>query len=264
MAPRFDLIIIGGGSGGIATANRAAGYGARCLLIEQARLGGTCVHAGCVPKKVMWHAAQHARSLLQAEDYGFDIERKNFDWFALKRGRDTYIQRLNEIYRNTLDRNLVEVRSGTASFVDANTVSSQGELFCADRILIATGAYPSIPNVPGAGLGITSDDFFALESQPERVAIIGSGYIAVELAGIFNALGTEVHLIARKARLLRDFDETLAQTLETNYRDQDISIRMNSPVESIRSESGNKLSVLFAGGDQLSGMDRVLWAIGRT
>ncbi|MCI0732239.1 MAG: glutathione-disulfide reductase [Methylococcaceae bacterium] len=264
MARPYDLIVIGGGSGGIATANRAAGYGARCLLIEQGPLGGTCVNAGCVPKKVMWHAAQHAGSLKQARDYGFDIECKNFDWFLLKKNRDAYIQRLNEIYRHTLDRNGVEVRSGTASFAGANSVSLHGELLGAERILIATGAYPTIPNVPGAVLGITSDDFFALESQPERVAIIGSGYIAVELAGVFSALGTEVTLIARKDRLLRDFDATLAETLAAHYREQDIRLRWNCPIESLESAPGNKLTVHLEGGDRITGMDRVLWAIGRT
>lgn len=260
----LDLIIIGGGSGGIATANRAASYGARCLLFEQGPLGGTCVNVGCVPKKVMWHAAHHAESLKQAGDYGFELECKKFDWFHLKKARDAYVQRLNQIYRNTLDRNRVEVRSGTASFVDAHRVSLNGEFFEAQRIVIATGAYPSIPDIPGANLGITSDDFFALKSQPARVAIIGSGYIAVELAGVFNALGTEVTLVVRKNRLLANFDEAIATTLAAQYRDHGIQIRFNSPVDSLQSDPGNKVSVHFAGGDRLSGIDQVLWAIGRT
>ncbi|MCI0652980.1 MAG: glutathione-disulfide reductase [Methylococcaceae bacterium] len=264
MTRSYDLIIIGGGSGGIATANRAAGYGARCLLIEQGPLGGTCVNLGCVPKKVMWHAAHQAIALQQAADYGFEIEYKNFDWSYLKKARDAYIHRLNDIYAHTLDHNGVEVRSGSASFMDANTVSVNGDQFGAQRILIATGACPGVPNIPGAELGITSDDFFALDNQPARVAIIGSGYIAVELAGVFNALGTEVTLIARKDRLLRDFDESLAQALATRYRDHGITIRWNSPVESLQSDREDELSVQIANGDRLSGMDQVLWAIGRT
>ncbi|MGH8552546.1 MAG: FAD-dependent oxidoreductase, partial [Methylococcales bacterium] len=213
----YDLIIIGGGSGGIASANRAASYGARCLLIEQGPLGGTCVNLGCVPKKVVWHAAHHALALKQAADYGFKLESKGFDWSRLKKARDAYIHRLKGIYANTLDRNRVEVRSGTASFVDAHRISVEGECVAAERILIATGAYPEVPAIPGAQLGMTSDDFFALESQPARVAIIGSGYIAVELAGLFNALGTQVSLIVRNERLLREFDESLAEALAQVY-----------------------------------------------
>ncbi|MGH8551630.1 MAG: glutathione-disulfide reductase [Methylococcales bacterium] len=264
MTRPYDLIIIGGGSGGVATANRAAGYGARCLLIEHGPLGGTCVNVGCVPKKVMWHAAHHAIALEQAADYGFELEYKNFDWSYLKKARDAYIHRLNDIYAHTLDRNRVEVQSGTANFIDANTVSVNGDRFGAKRILIATGAYPGVPNIPGAELGITSDDFFALDNQPVRVAIIGSGYIAVELAGVFNALGTEVTLIARKDRLLRDFDESLAQALASRYREHGITIRWNSPVESLQLDHEDKVSVHFAGDDSLSGMGQVLWAIGRT
>lgn len=264
MAQRYDLVIIGGGSGGIAAANRAAEYGARCLLVEKARLGGTCVNLGCVPKKVMWHAARHAVSLKQAGDYGFEFDFKNFDWGSLKKARDRYVRRLTEIYARTLDKNRVEVRVGTASFVDPNTVFSNGESFEAERILIATGGYPSIPKIPGAQLGITSDDFFALESQPERVAIVGSGYVAVELAGVFNALGTEVTLIARKERLLRHFDEMLAENLATHYRDQGIALRLNCPVEALEVMPQNKIRIRIAKRDSVAGMDRVLWAIGRS
>ncbi|MGR9107938.1 MAG: glutathione-disulfide reductase [Gammaproteobacteria bacterium] len=261
---RYDLIVIGGGSGGIATANRAASYGARCLLIEQGPLGGTCVNAGCVPKKVMWHAAQHAAALQQAADYGFEIEYKRFDWLHLKKARDAYIHRLNGLYAQTLERNRVEFRSGTAAFADANTVVLNGSRYAAERILIATGAYPTVPEVPGARLGITSDDFFALDAQPERVAIIGSGYIAVELAGVFNALGTKVTLVARKERLLRDFDESLGHSLAAQYRNHGIAIRFNSSVAALETEPENKLRLIFSGGEPLSGLDRVLWAIGRT
>jgi glutathione reductase (NADPH) len=263
MAQPYDLIIIGGGSGGIAAANRAAGYGARCLLIEQGPLGGTCVNSGCVPKKVMWHAAQHASSLKQAKDYGFEVEIKRLDWGYLKKARQAYIQRLNALYGQTLDRNRVTFLRGTASFVDAHRVSLNAEIFTADRILIATGGYPSIPDTAGAHLGITSDDFFRLESQPDRVAIIGGGYIAVELAGVFHALGTEVTVIARKDRLLREFDEILAETLLARYREQGITIRLNSPVASLEPEHGDTLAVGIVGGDRVTGMNLVLWATGR-
>lgn len=264
MTQNYDLIIVGGGSGGIAAANRAASYGAKCLLIEQGRLGGTCVNVGCVPKKVMWHAAHHAASLKQSPDYGFIFDYKIFDWSTLKKGRDAYIERLNKIYGETLDRNSVATRSGIASFIDPHSVSVNNETFSADRILIATGAYPSIPNIPGTELGITSDDFFALENQPERVAIIGSGYIAVELAGVFHALGTNVTLIARKNRLLREFDGTLANALKESYLEQGINIRFNSPISALDVNKQNKRSVHFAEGEILSDLDQVLWAVGRT
>ena len=169
MATKFDLLVIGGGSGGLAHAQRAAEYGASAAVVEYGPLGGTCVNVGCVPKKVMWYAAHHAHSFHHLADYGFDVEVKGHDWTALKQRRDAYIERLNGIYENNLDKRGVTYLRGRARFVDANTVDIDGEQVQADRIVIATGGRPMVPEIPGAELGITSDDFFELEDRPQRV-----------------------------------------------------------------------------------------------
>lgn len=264
MNPHYDLIVIGGGSGGIATANRAAGYGAGCLLVEQGKLGGTCVNVGCVPKKVMWHASNHAVNLSKVSDYGFDISINGFDWGGLKSARDVYIKRLNSIYSDNLNRNKVEIATGTASFTSPNSIRVGEDTFSADKILIATGAHPSLPNIPGAELGITSDDFFQLEQQPKRVAVIGSGYIAVELAGVYHALGSEVTLLARKTRLLREFDTTITEALVGHYRSQGIDILFNTPVAAVEKNSNDHLVIECQDGRRLDDFEQLLWAIGRT
>ena len=213
MAERYDLLVIGGGSGGLAHAQRAAEYGAKAAVIEYGPLGGTCVNVGCVPKKVMWYAAHHAHGLHHAANYGFDIDVKGHDWAGLKERRDAYIERLNGIYENNLDKRGVTYIKGRARFVDATTVHVDGRPVEADRVVIATGGRPSVPDIPGAELGITSDDFFQLEERPQRVLIAGSGYIAVELAGVFSALGSNVQLVVRKDSVLREFDSMLAPRL---------------------------------------------------
>lgn len=200
MATHFDYLCIGGGSGGIASANRAAMYGAKVALIEAKDLGGTCVNVGCVPKKVMWHGAQIAEAMhLYAEDYGFDVDVKNFNWAKLVESRQAYIGRIHQSYDRVLGNNKVHVIKGFAKFVDAKTVEVNGELYTADHILIAVGGRPSIPNIPGAEYGIDSNGFFELSEQPKRVAVIGAGYIAVEIAGVLNALGTETTCSAAKS-----------------------------------------------------------------
>ena len=196
MTQHFDYIAIGGGSGGIASANRAALRGAKVALIEAKHMGGTCVNVGCVPKKVMWHGAQVAEAIkLYAPDYGFDVELKNFDWAKLVESREAYIGRIHKGYEGYLAKNGVTVINGFAKFVDNKTIEVNGERYTADHISIAVGGRPSIPNIPGAEHGIDSNGFFELDEQPRRVAVIGAGYIAVELAGVLNSLGTETHLL---------------------------------------------------------------------
>ncbi|GAL05630.1 glutathione reductase [Photobacterium aphoticum] len=189
MAKHFDYICIGGGSGGIASANRAAMYGAKVALVEAKALGGTCVNVGCVPKKVMWHGAQIAEAMhLYAKDYGFDVDVKGFDWGKLVESREAYISRIHTAYDNVLGNNKIEVINGFATFVDAKTIEVNGEHYTADHILIAVGGEPTIPNVPGAEHGIDSNGFFELNAQPKRTAVVGAGYIAVEIAGVLSAL----------------------------------------------------------------------------
>src|SRR5215472_2154500 len=162
MTEKYDLVVIGGGSGGLAAAQRAAEYGAKVVLVESGRLGGTCVNVGCVPKKIMWNAAELGSALHDARDYGFDVHTRGVDWPSLKAKRDAYIERLNGIYAANLAKRSIEVVHARASFVDAHTVSAGGRRLRADHIFIATGSRPRLPKVPGAELGITSDGFFEL------------------------------------------------------------------------------------------------------
>ena len=263
MTERYDLLVIGGGSGGLAHAQRAAEYGANAAVVEYGPLGGTCVNVGCVPKKVMWYAAHHAHSFHHLADYGFDVSVKEHDWAGLKERRDAYIERLNGIYENNLDRRGVTYLQGRARFVDAHTVDIDGRTVTADRIVIATGGRPMIPDIPGAELGITSDDFFELEERPQRVLIAGSGYIAVELAGVFNALGSDVQLVVRKDSILRDFDTMLADKLMECMDRDDIELVTRVVPQSV--EQTDEGLVLHAeDGRSFGPVDSVLWAIGRS
>jgi glutathione reductase (NADPH) len=259
----FDLIVIGGGSGGLACAQRAAEYGAKAVVIESHRLGGTCVNVGCVPKKVMWNAAGVALSLADASDYGFDVKPGDNDWGALKRKRDAYIVRLNGIYaRNLAAKGVIHVQ-GMARFIDAHTVEVNGERMTAPHIVIATGGVPILPDLPGAELGITSDGFFELERRPQRVAVIGSGYIACELAGAFHELGSEVELFIRKDHLLTHFDVMLGKSLMRETRAQGMTIHEHVVPAAVKDLSGLK-TLVAADGREFEGFDVLLWAIGRS
>jgi glutathione reductase (NADPH) len=260
---RFDLLVIGGGSGGLAHAQRAAEYGAKAAVVEHGPLGGTCVNVGCVPKKVMWYAAHHAHGFHYASHYGFDIEVKGHDWAALKARRDAYIERLNGIYEANLERRGVSYLSGSARFIDSNTVDIDGRHVAADRIVIATGGRPMVPDIPGAELGITSDGFFQLEERPQRVLIAGSGYIAVELAGVFNSLGSDVQLVVRKDSVLRSFDKMLSAELMEAMDGADIQIDTGViPKEVEQREDGLVLSA--EDGRRFGPADCLVWAIGRS
>jgi len=262
MTDTYDYLIIGGGSGGIASARRAAEYGARTVLFEDARLGGTCVNVGCVPKKVMWSTASMAENLHDAAGYGFSTGDVSFDWPTIKRGRDAYITRLNDIYARNLENSSVEVIAERASLLDANTVVAGGQQYKARHILIATGGAPVIPPIEGAELGINSDGFFELEDLPKRTVIVGAGYIAAEFAGVLQALGSQVSLILRKDTVLREFDVDLRETVMQSMSDAGMDIRTRTQVSSVRKE-GDRLSVSFDSGDSLNDVDTLIWAIGR-
>lgn len=258
----FDLLVIGGGSGGIATANRAALYGAKCAVIEGGQLGGTCVNVGCVPKKIMWNAAAIHHTLFTASEYGFKTGVSTFDWAALKHSRDAYIQRLHAHYAQGLNTNKVDLIHGYAQFIDAHTLIVNGIQLSAERIVIATGGRPVVPDTPGAMLGITSDGFFELSRQPQRVVVVGAGYIAVELAGVLNMLGSEVTLLLRRGHFLDSFDGMLRETLMEQMIDAGVSILTHHAVTELRQEHGSLL-LNFEHGEQLSGIDSVIWAVGR-
>jgi glutathione reductase (NADPH) len=258
----FDLISVGGGSGGLACAQRAAEFGAKTAVIESHRLGGTCVNVGCVPKKVMWNAASVALSLRDANDYGFDVNVGDSDWAELKRKRDAYVLRLNGIYERNLAAKGVAYVRGAARFLDARTVEVNGQRLSARHIVIATGGKPRLPDIPGAELGISSDDFFELGVRPKRVAVVGSGYIACELAASFQELGSHVQQFIRKDRLLRNFDVMLGKSLMREVRAQGMIVQEHVVPAAVREVSGKK-TLVAQDGREFDGFDCLLWAIGR-
>jgi glutathione reductase (NADPH) len=257
----FDLIVLGGGSGGLASAQRAAEHGASVVLLEPNRLGGTCVNVGCVPKKVMWNAAELAEKLAAAAAYGFDIAVRGHDFLALKEARDAYVARLNGIYADNLEKKGIRhVRSAGRISGPGRVVDESGRHYEAPHIVIATGGRPRKPEIEGADLGIDSDGFFELESLPSRVAIVGGGYIAVELAGILQALGSRISVFIRRDRLLRGFDSMLAAELMEQMRAGGIEIVTQA--ELVKLSAGSGLTLETARGAH-SRFDAVLWAIGR-
>ena len=258
----FDLISIGGGSGGLACAQRAAEFGARAAVVEPHRLGGTCVNVGCVPKKVMWNAAGVALSLRDADDYGFDVKVGENDWAEIKRKRDAYVLRLNKIYERNLSAKGVAYVRGAARFVDAHTIDVNGQRLSARHVVIATGGKAMLPQIPGAELGISSDGFFELEARPQRVAVVGSGYIACELAASFQELGSQVEQFVRKDRLLTNFDVMLGKSLMREVRAQGMLVHERAMPAAVRDASGKK-TLVAADGREFAGFDCVLWAIGR-
>ena len=258
----YDVLVIGGGSGGVAHARRAAEYGARVGVIEHGPLGGTCVNVGCVPKKVMWYTAGHAHHFEHAADYGFDLTVNGHDWNAVKTRRDAYVSRLNVIYAKLLDGSGVDTIAGTARFIDAHTVAAEDQRYTAERIVVATGGRPMVPAVPGAALGITSDDFFALEQRPQRVLIAGSGYVAVELAGVFNALGTETQVVVRKDGLVRGFDAMLGSEVRAAMQHEGIDV-VTQVVPAALDKTDAGLVLKARDGRSFGPVDCALWAIGR-
>lgn len=258
----YDYIAIGGGSGGIASINRAASYGKKCAIIEAKHLGGTCVNLGCVPKKVMWYGAHIAEAMKYAPDYGFDITINQFDYAHLVKNRQTYIERIHQSYERGLAKNNVDVIQGFARFVNANTVEVNGEHITADHILIATGAKPSRPNIKGAEYGIDSDGLFALTHLPKRVAVVGAGYIAIEIVGVFNQLGAETHLFVRQNAPLRKFDGLIVETLLDIFQQDGIQLHTHAiPKEVEKHEDGSLTLHLEDGRSQT--VDCLIWAIGR-
>jgi len=264
MTKHYDLIAIGAGSGGLSVAERAARYGAKCAVIEHGPLGGTCVNVGCVPKKVMWFGAGLAHALEDAAGYGFSLGAHSFDWAVLKQARDHYVHNINSWYHTYLADSAIDEIVGSARFVDAHTVEVAGARYSADHIVIAVGGYPSLPDLPGADLGITSDGFFALTELPRRVAVVGSGYIAVELAGVLNALGADVTLLLRREMLLRGFDAMLRESLMEEMLNAGISILAGTQVVSLDRQCDGSLCIECSNGQRLEGFDQLIWAIGRT
>ncbi|KAJ3109804.1 Glutathione reductase [Phlyctochytrium planicorne] len=271
----YDYLVIGGGSGGIASARRAASYGAKVAVIENNRWGGTCVNVGCVPKKIMWNTASIAEMLHEAKGYGFDLTKNNFAWDALKVKRDAYIKRLNGIYTANLTKENVDQIEGTAKFISANTIEVNGQHYTSKNILIATGSRAWIPNHPGAKeYGMTSDGFFNLNYLPKKVAVAGAGYIAVELAGIFNALGSEVNLYIRNNLFLREFDPIIKESLLEEYTKAGVNVICCSSISKVENladgaaDGKKNLRLHVVDKDTVAttvveGFEELIWAVGR-
>jgi glutathione-disulfide reductase len=258
----YDLIAIGGGSGGLAVAEKAALFGKKVAVIEASRMGGTCVNNGCVPKKVMWYAANLAHAVDDANAFGIPALRGKADWAQLVIAREQYIQNINNYWNGYVDDSDIDRIHGYARFIDANTVEVNGMHYRADHIVIATGGQPIVPPVPGAEYGITSDRFFVLQEQPQRVAIIGGGYIGVELSGVLNALDSNVTIIALENRLMERFDPMISTVLEKEMRQQGIQIRTGFQVTAL-TKSAEGLVVHSANDEHHAAFDTVIWAVGR-
>lgn len=256
----FDLLVIGAGSGGLAVAEIAAQLGKRVVLIENSAIGGTCVNRGCVPKKIMWYAAHLAHAVDDASGFGIPAERGLTDWQHLIAGREHYINNINEYWHGYIKDQHITYLEGSGRFVDAKTVEVNSQHYTAEHIVISTGGHPFVPDLPGAELGITSDGFFQLKNQPKRVAVIGGGYIGVELSGMLRALGSDVTLIAK--RILRPFDEMLSRILTEEMHKQGIQVRLDYKIDQLTQNNGD-IFIKSSEGESLGGFDSVIWATGR-
>ena len=259
----FDLICIGGGSGGIACANRAAEFGAKVAVVERDKLGGTCVNLGCVPKKIMWTAADllhRAKHDLPA--YSITAQNVQANWKELVEKRQAYIAKLNAIYADKLKTNKVTQIKGEAQFIDKHTIQVNGKKYSSKHIVIATGGQPLVPDVAGAELGITSDGFFKLTELPKHAAVIGGGYIGAELACLLSNFGVKVDLVVRGERILRHFDECLGYELMDIMRQQGIAIHCHHEGSAILKQ-GQKLEIHCVDDSPIICVDTVIWATGR-
>jgi glutathione-disulfide reductase len=262
MKKHYDLLAIGAGSGGLAVAEKASQLGKTVAVIDPNRLGGTCVNNGCVPKKVMWYAAITSHNIEHAGDFGFSVLKTGMDWNKLVTARDKYISNINQYWDGFVDERGIDHIQGTASFVDNKTIEVNGQHISADHIVISTGSQPIIPNLPGAELGITSDGFFQLQQQPCKVAVIGGGYIGVELSGVLQALGSEVSLIALEDRVMEQFDSIISDTLMTEMSGQGIKLYTSFEVSALYADETG-INVCAKDKTVLKGFDCVIWAVGR-
>lgn len=263
MAYDYDLFIIGAGSGGVRAARISAGHGARVAVAEEFRVGGTCVIRGCVPKKLLVYGSHFAEDMADARRFGWNTDGAGFDWPTLRDNVAAEVDRLEGLYGDTLANNKVMLFRERATIVGANLIRlASGQEVSAGTILIATGAWPAIPDVPGAELGMTSNEMFHLPALPKRAVIAGAGYIANEFAGIFNELGVEVTLVTRGDRMLRSYDQEIVDRLVSISREKGIDIRFNFPFKSAVKQADG--TILIDGGDQGAlEVDMLLWAIGR-
>ena len=258
----FDLFVIGAGSGGVRAARFAASYGARVAVAESRYLGGTCVNVGCVPKKLLVYGAHFADDFEQAQGFGWSLEQANFNWGTLIANKNREIDRLNGIYRNLLVNSGVTLLEGHARIVDDHSVELDGKRYSAKNILIATGGWPHIPEVPGHEHAIGSNEVFFLEQLPKRVLVIGGGYIAVEFASIFNGLGAKTSLLYRGELFLRGFDNAVRVHLQEELSKRGLDLQFNSDIARIDKQADGSLQATLKDGRVLDA-DCIFYATGR-
>jgi len=257
----FDMFTIGAGSGGVASSRRAGSYGARVAICEESRVGGTCVIRGCVPKKLLVYGAQFADAFADAAGFGWTVPVPSFDWPALIDAKDREIERLSQIYRTMLKNSGVELIEGRGVLVDPHTIEINGRHYTADKILIATGSHPTVPDIPGIEHVISSNEALDLPQLPRRIVIVGGGYIAVEFAGIFNGFGSEVVELIRREELLYGFDDDIRIALGQEMRGRGVEIHGRTQVARIEKEA-HGYSVYTTTGQEFSA-DVVMYATGR-
>lgn len=257
----YDLFVVGAGSGGVAASRRAAAHGAKAGIAEDSRVGGTCVIRGCVPKKLLTYAAHYADDFEDASAYGWTLGERRFDWATLIANKDKEIDRLNGIYIRMLKNAGVTLHEARAVVVDPHTLDVGGKRITAETILIATGARPVKAGIPGAELAITSNEAFQLPSLPRRVLMVGGGYIAVEFAGIFNGVGSEVVQLYRGEQILRGFDQDIRETLADEIRKSGIDLRVRTDLTAIEKRGSALIAKLTTGGEIET--DCVMMATGR-
>lgn len=262
MAYDFDLFVIGAGSGGVRAARFAAGYGARVAVAESRYLGGTCVNVGCVPKKLLVYGAHYADDIHEASGYGWTVDGAKFDWKSLIANKDREIQRLNGIYKNLLVDSGVTLLQAHARMIDAHTVEVDGKQYSAEHILIATGGWPYVPDIPGRDHAITSNEAFYLDALPRRVLVVGGGYIAVEFASIFHGCGADTTLLYRGELFLRGFDGSLRDHLKDEMIKKGVDLQFNTDICKIEKQADGTLLATLQDGRTLEA-DCILYATGR-
>ena len=258
---QYDLFVIGAGSGGVRAARMSAGLGAHVAVAEDRYLGGTCVNVGCVPKKLFVYASHFAEEFKNAKGFGWTIGPTSFDWPTLIKNKNKEIKRLNGVYKKILDNSGVETIQGRAKIVDPHTVEVEGQQITAERILIATGGWPDIPNISGKEHIISSNEAFFLEQLPEKIVIVGGGYIAVEFAGIFHGLGVDTTLLYRGPLFLRGFDHEIREVLAEEMKKKGINVQFNSNISQIE-KSGDEFIATLEDGEQISA-GQIMYATGR-
>lgn len=262
MAYDFDLFVIGAGSGGVRAARFAAGFGAKVAVVESRYLGGTCVNVGCVPKKLLVYGSHFAEDFEQAKGYGWTVGERSFDWPTLIANKNREIERLNGIYRKLLVNSGVTLLEGHGHLLDPHTVEVNGQRYSAERILIATGGWPVIPEIPGREYAISSNEAFFLEQLPKRVIVVGGGYIAVEFAGIFNGLGAQTTQLYRRELFLRGFDGTVRTHLRDEMIRAGVDLQFNADIARIDKQADGSLKATLKDGRELE-TDCVFYATGR-